>query len=74
MANILGPDGGLGCGRKGAHPSLWFRVNNVKDTVEAIQAAGGSAAEIFHAPEGQMSEALDDQGVKFGIVQPAPGF
>ncbi|CAJ1961481.1 unnamed protein product [Cylindrotheca closterium] len=74
VENLKGPDGGLGCGREGHHPSLWFRVENIMDAVERVKGAGGSAGDIFDAPEGDMCEVVDDQGVKFGIVQPASGY
>ena len=74
IENMKGPDGGLGCGREGHHPSLWFRVDNIREAVAAVKEAGGSAGDIFDAPEGTMSEVVDDQGVKFGIVQVAPEF
>ena len=72
--NFKGPDGGLGCGRDGHFPSLWFRVDDVKKSVELVEEAGGTPGDIFDAPEGTMSECQDDQGVTFGIVQPAAGY
>jgi predicted enzyme related to lactoylglutathione lyase len=72
--NLKGPVFGLGSGREGHYPALWFRVDDVKKAVEDVKAAGGTAGEIFDAPEGTMSEVVDDQGVKFGIVQPASGY
>lgn len=74
VENFKGPDGGLGFGREGHYPSFWFRVDNIKGSVEAVKEAGGTAGDIFDAPEGTMCEVVDDQGVKFGIVQPARGY
>jgi predicted enzyme related to lactoylglutathione lyase len=74
VENLKGPVFGLGCGREGHYPSLWFRVDDVKKSVDDVKAAGGTAGEIFDAHEGTMSEVVDDQGVKFGIVQPASGY
>ncbi|KAL3941728.1 MAG: hypothetical protein SGBAC_003972 [Bacillariaceae sp.] len=74
IENLKGPDGGFGCGREGHYPSFWFRVDNIKEAVEAVKGAGGNPGDIFDAPEGTMSEVVDDQGVKFGMVQPAPGY
>lgn len=74
MTNLQGPDGGLGCGREGHHPSIWFRIDDIKKTVVLVKEAGGTAGEIFDAPEGTMSECVDDQGVTFGLAQPAPGY
>jgi predicted enzyme related to lactoylglutathione lyase len=74
ISNLKGPDGGLGCGHEGHRPSFWFRVDNIKTRVAIVQEAGGTAGDIFQAPEGTMSECLDDQGVKIGLVEPAPGY
>lgn len=74
VENLKGADGGLGCGRDGQHPSFWFRVDDAKEAVARVKEAGGIAGDIFDAPEGTMSEVVDDQGVKFGIVKPAPGY
>ena len=75
FSNLKGPDGGLGCGRPGSRPSFWFRVEGkVEDTVQRIEHAGGSCGPVFDAPEGRMSDCSDDQGVKFGIVEPAQGY
>lgn len=72
ITNTKGPDGGLGCGREESYASIWFRVDDCKQTCQDIVQAGGKSGEVFDAPEGTMSECLDDQGVKFGIVEPAP--
>eukprot|EP00545_Synedropsis_sp_CCMP1620_P005928 CAMPEP_0119011860 /NCGR_PEP_ID=MMETSP1176-20130426/5934_1 /TAXON_ID=265551 /ORGANISM="Synedropsis recta cf, Strain CCMP1620" /LENGTH=241 /DNA_ID=CAMNT_0006964735 /DNA_START=49 /DNA_END=774 /DNA_ORIENTATION=- len=75
IVNLKGPDGGLGCSREGSRPSFWFRVDNVKKAVTLVEEAGGKAGEIFQAPEGgTMSECCDNQGVKVGLVEPAPGY
>lgn len=66
--------GGLGGGRSGSRVSFWFRVSNIQQACEAVTKAGGTAGETFKAPEGVMSECFNDQGVKIGLVEPAPGF
>ncbi|CAJ1437311.1 unnamed protein product [Effrenium voratum] len=73
IENTRGPQGGLSVGNTKQFPSLWLRVDSAADTLRRVLEAGGKG-EIFEAPEGTMSECEDDQGVKFGIVQPAPGF
>jgi len=74
IANLKGPDGGLGCGRVGHTPSFWFRVDDVQRATQAVTKAGGTAGDVFQAPEGIMSECVDNQGVTFGIVKPAQGY
>lgn len=72
--NLIGVPGGLGCGRSGDRVSFWFRVRNIQEACASVTKAGGKAGEIFNAPEGIMSECFDDQGIKIGLVEPAPGF
>ncbi|CAB9517195.1 glyoxalase bleomycin resistance protein dioxygenase [Seminavis robusta] len=74
IQNLKGPDGGLGIGREGDIPSFWFRVDDVVKTVDLVKESGGTAGEVFDAPEGTMCEVTDDQGVKIGLAQPAPGY
>lgn len=73
VSNFVGGDGGLGCGRDGSRASFWIRVTNAKETCEAVKTAEGTPGEIFETPEGIMSECYNDQVVKFGLVEPAPG-
>mmetsp|Transcript_21056 Transcript_21056/g.39572 ORF Transcript_21056/g.39572 Transcript_21056/m.39572 type:complete len:234 (+) Transcript_21056:93-794(+) len=74
IENTRGPIGGLSVGNtRTNYPSLWLRVESAEATVRLIKESGGKAGDIFSIPEGTMSECEDDQGVKFGIVQPPPG-
>ncbi len=64
-------DGGIGAGRPGDHVEFWFQVDNVTLTIEQIESAGGSAEGPMDTPQGPVAACVDDQGVSFGIIQPA---
>jgi len=68
------PDGGLGGAREGTAPELYFRVADLEAAMEAVRAAGGTAEPIGEGPEGRHAVCADDQGVPFGISQPALGY
>jgi predicted enzyme related to lactoylglutathione lyase len=68
------PDGGLGGAREGTAPELYFRVADLEAAMEAVRAAGGTAEPIGEGSEGRHAICADDQGVPFGISQPAPGY
>ncbi len=67
-------DGGIGAGRHGDRVDFYFRVDDAASTAEAIRTAGGDASDPMDTPQGIVVDCTDDQGVKFGLVQPADGF
>jgi len=68
------PDGGLGGGREGTSPEFFFRVDDLEAAVTKIRALGGEAEVVAEGPEGLHAMCTDDQGVPFGISQPASGY
>jgi len=67
-------DGGLGAGRDGDRVDFWFRVDSVADAIAAVRSAGGTASDPIDTPQGLMSNCTDDQGVSFGLAEPAAGY
>jgi predicted enzyme related to lactoylglutathione lyase len=67
-------EGGIGAGREGDHVELWFRVDDINAAVNTVTELGGEASEVFDTPEGLIAQCADDQGVEFGLAQPAAGF
>lgn len=63
-------DGGIGAGRDGDRPEMWFRVDDIEAAITAIRDHGGTASEFVDTPQGLVSDCTDDQGVVFGIAQP----
>lgn len=68
------PDGGLGGGREGTHPDLFFRVADLDQTMAAVAELGGTSEFVGEGPEGRHAMCQDDQGVTFGISQPNEGY
>ena len=67
------PDGGLGIGRPGHVPELWFRVANLEDAMARVVELGGTAERAGDGPEGRHAGCTDDQGIFFGISEPSTG-
>lgn len=68
------PDGGLGGGREGSAPDVFFRVTNLESAMARVRELGGSAELAGEGDEGTHAMCVDDQGVSFGITQPAEGY
>ena len=73
-AGNLVTDGGIGVGRDGDRPDLWFRVDDIRAAVDLVAELGGTASDIFDTPQGLVARCADDQGVEFGIAEPAEGY
>ncbi len=73
VANRL-PEGGLGGGRAGDAPQLFFRVADLDAAIARVEELGGSAEPAGSGPEGAHAMCVDDQGVPFGLSQPAEGY
>ncbi|MEM7271772.1 MAG: VOC family protein [Actinomycetota bacterium] len=67
------PDGGLGGGREGTGPELFFRVDDLDAAMAKVVELGGTAMAAGEGDEGRHAMCTDDQGVPFGISEPAPG-
>ncbi|MEM9651677.1 MAG: VOC family protein, partial [Actinomycetota bacterium] len=68
------PDGGLGGGREGTTPDLFFRVDDLEAAMATVVELGGTAEPAGEGEEGRHAMCVDDQGVAFGISQPADGY
>ncbi len=68
------PDGGLGGGREGSSPELFFRVADLEQAMELVRTLGGSADYAGDGDEGRHAMCVDDQGVVFGLSQPAADY
>ena len=70
VANRL-PDGGLGGGREGTHPEVFFRVDDLDAAMARVVELGGTAEFAGEGDEGRHAMCTDDQGTTFGISEPA---
>ena len=73
VANVR-PDGGLGAGRAGHAPELWFRVADLDVAMATVVGLGGTAEPAGQGPEGRHATCTDDQGTAFGLSEPSPGY
>jgi PhnB protein len=54
------------------HP--WFRVTDLRASLDRIRAAGGEVLEQQDSASGGNARCRDDQGVEFELYQPNPGY
>jgi len=64
------PMTGLMGGAPRPEVQLCFRVDDVRDGVRRVTAAGGTAQEPQDKPYGLLAECSDDQGMRFQLWQP----
>lgn len=68
-----GPAFGIRKGEKTDFPHLYFQVGDVHAACAQVVALGGKAAVPSESASGHSVAVTDDQGVSFGLWQPAPG-
>ena len=64
------PQTGLMGGAPRPEVQLCFRVDDVREGVRRVAAAGGTAQEPEDKPYGLLAECTDDQGMRFQLWQP----
>jgi predicted enzyme related to lactoylglutathione lyase len=65
---------GFSAGGPADYASLYFQVKDIAAAVAQVGALGGSADAIGESPSGRHAICTDDQGTRFSLWQPAPGF
>ena len=60
--------------RTGGHANLYFQVADIDAACARVNDLGGRAAVPSDSPSGRSAIVADDQGVSFGLWQPAPGY
>jgi uncharacterized glyoxalase superfamily protein PhnB len=68
------PPGGLHGGQAQPDVTLYFRVADVEEAAARVRELGGQVLEITTYPSGGNAVCLDDQGLRFELFQPAPGY
>jgi uncharacterized glyoxalase superfamily protein PhnB len=53
---------------------MWFTARDFDDAVERVRAAGGTVVELNAYDSGREAVCDDDQGVRFKLSEPAPGY
>ena len=64
------PQTGLMGGAARPEVQLCFRVEDARDGLQRVRAAGGTAEEPQDKPYGLLAECVDDQGMRFQLWQP----
>lgn len=74
--HVAGSDPAFGIvrGEQKAYGNLYFRVENIHAACERVNALGGHAAIPAESASGLSVVVSDDQGVTFGLWQPATGY
>jgi predicted enzyme related to lactoylglutathione lyase len=65
---------GLAEGADDAGSTLFVKVADAAATAERVRALGGTAAAPDESPSGITVACTDDQGTRFALWQPAPGY
>jgi predicted enzyme related to lactoylglutathione lyase len=73
VANTRLP-GGLNAPGEGSSPNVWFRVADIQAAVKRVVELGGEAEKPAQSPSGWSCACRDDQGTRFNLWQPAPGY
>ncbi|MCU1455904.1 MAG: hypothetical protein JWN46_4050 [Acidimicrobiales bacterium] len=73
VSNVV-PDCGLGGGRSGDHPELWFRVADLDAAAAKVVELGGTVGDRSQGDEGRHLVCADDQGIAFNLSEPASGY
>ncbi len=53
---------------------MWFTARDFDDAVERVRVAGGTVVELNAYDSGREAVCEDDQGVRFKLSEPAPGY
>jgi uncharacterized protein len=53
---------------------LYFQVPDLAAAIETLTSLGGRAEAVRDAPTGLSSVCTDDQGTRFSLWQPTPGY
>lgn len=70
----VSPPGGLLGGQEQPTFTIYFRVDDMEAAVTRVQELGGVAEAIRDYPSGLNAPCQDDQGTRFELWQPAPGY
>jgi uncharacterized glyoxalase superfamily protein PhnB len=55
-------------------PHLYFRVDDLDAMVAKVRQLGGTVVELADYDSGGNAECVDDQGTRFSLWKPAPGY
>jgi uncharacterized glyoxalase superfamily protein PhnB len=73
ITNVTPPGGMLG-GQDRPDVTLYFRVDDVQASAARVRELGGRVLEVTDHPSGGNAVCEDDQGLRFELFKPAPGY
>ena len=59
---------------EGGPVTLYFRVDDIEPYAARVEELGGQVLARNQYPSGGNAECVDDQGFRFDLFQPAPGY
>jgi uncharacterized glyoxalase superfamily protein PhnB len=68
------PPGGMMGGAAGPDITLYFRVDDIQAAAARVRELGGEVLEINDYPSGGNAVCVDDQGLRFELFKPNPGY
>jgi predicted enzyme related to lactoylglutathione lyase len=68
------PPGGMHGGHQDPDVTLYFRVTDVQTAAARVRELGGRVLDVTEYPSGGNAVCEDDQGLRFELFQPAPGY
>ena len=70
----IGLPGGLHTTATDPHSNLYFMVDDLDAALAKVRASGGRAERVANSPSGRNVVCFDDQGTRFTLWEPAPGY
>ncbi len=68
------PPAGIDTGAAQPRARVYFRVDDIETTVQRVRDLGGDVLSIDSSDSGAGAECVDDQGFRFDLFRPKPGY
>jgi uncharacterized glyoxalase superfamily protein PhnB len=68
------PPSGISGGHDEADITIYFRVDDIESTVQRVRDLGGEVLSTANYASGGNAECVDDQGLRFDLFRPRPGY
>jgi uncharacterized glyoxalase superfamily protein PhnB len=68
------PPGGIDTGYEHSEARIFFRVDDIEAVAARVRELGGEVLSISNYDSGGNAECVDDQGFRFDLFRPRPGY
>jgi uncharacterized glyoxalase superfamily protein PhnB len=68
------PPAGISGGHAAADVMIYFRVDDIAAAAQRVRDLGGEVLEVTDYESGGNAECVDDQGLRFDLFRPRPGY